>query len=255
MGKQIAKVTLYERVYEHLRDGILSNEYLPGEVLSIESLAQETGVSTTPIREALSRLVAEGLVEQAPNKSVRVAGITPDDVTEVYEVRLLFEPYVASLAANWVTGNSRLKRELLSIEKAAEQVSSWPKKAHCTPAQRKTYLQIDLRLGALLWMVTANSLLKRIMATVSSHSRRIRSYAEASLHDDFALVQKVNSEHLSIISAIKEGRSKDAEVLVRKHLLKAKQRTLAQLTEAKAEEAEVLKKPSSLRHTYSKLTG
>ena len=231
MAHPIARTTLYESVYEHVRDAILSNEYLPGKILSIESLAQETGVSTTPIREALSRLAAEGLVEQAPNKGVRVADITPDDVSEIYEVRLLFEPYVANLAARRVPGDTALDRELSRIEKAAKHVESWSEEDGFTTARRRTYSQIDLRLGDLLWKVPANSLLEKIMATVGSHSRRVRCFAEASSGDDFTLAKKINSEHLAIIHAIKDGRSKDAERLVRKHLSKAKERTLAQLAQ------------------------
>ncbi len=229
MVKRIERVTLYETVYEHLRDSILSNDYLPGDVLSTESIAQDTGVSTTPIREALCKLAADGLVEQSPNKGARVASISQDDVTEVYEVRLLFEPYAAGLAAYRVTDDPEFKRELTQIEKTAEQVSLWSGNAPFTSAKRKAYQEIDLQLGDLLSKGPSNTLLTKIMTTVNFHSRRIRCYVEATTSSGFELAQAINTEHLAIIRAIKEGRPKDAEALVRAHLSRAKERTVKQL--------------------------
>ena len=223
---RIHKRTLSEHVYEHVKDGIVSNEYPPGANLSIGAVSQETGVSTTPIREALSRLVAEGLVEHDPNKGVRVAGTTPADVAEIYEVRLLIEPYLARLAARRVPGDSALRRELAELERAAKQVDSWTEKDGLTSSRRRLYSQIDLRLGDLLGRVSGNCLLEKMMATVSSHSGRVHFLAEASLRNSFELTQKANSEHLSIITAIGEGRSENVEALVCEHLSHAKERIL-----------------------------
>ena len=73
-----------EAVYRHLKDLLLSGRFSPGERLSEPLLAQELGVSRTPVREALMRLAEEGLVELVPGKGARVRVFAPEEVEEVW---------------------------------------------------------------------------------------------------------------------------------------------------------------------------
>ena len=88
-----------EAVYRHLKDLLLSGRFSPGERLSEPLLAQELGVSRTPVREALMRLAEEGLVELVPGKGARVRVFAPEEVEEVYGVRALLEGEAAREAA------------------------------------------------------------------------------------------------------------------------------------------------------------
>jgi len=110
--QKLENATLRERAYNAIKDSILRNELLPGEVLSIDSLAKALGISQTPVREALTKLSADGLLEYERNKGFRVASITEDDVHETYEVRRLLEPYVARLVVNKVPTDPKLRRKL-----------------------------------------------------------------------------------------------------------------------------------------------
>ena len=76
-----------EAVYGHLKDLLLSGRFAPGERLSEPLLAQELGVSRTPVREALMRLAEEGLVELVPGRGARVRVFAPEEVEEVYRVQ------------------------------------------------------------------------------------------------------------------------------------------------------------------------
>lgn len=80
-----------ERVYRLVRDAIIEGEHLPGSPLRLQELADAHGVSLIPVREALRRLEAERLVQSEPNKGARVAEISPDDVRDVYQTRIVLE--------------------------------------------------------------------------------------------------------------------------------------------------------------------
>lgn len=87
-----------DRAYGLLRDQILSCELEPGAELREASVAETIGFGRTPAREALRRLVTEGLVEVRPRKGYRVTPLTLDDVQHIFEFRLLLEPAAVELA-------------------------------------------------------------------------------------------------------------------------------------------------------------
>ena len=93
-----------DRAYEAIRTAILHGEYEAGAPLREEELAAVTGVSRTPVREALRRLAAQGLVEIVPNHGARVASLTREDTEEVFELRLLIEGYAVRKAAERIDG-------------------------------------------------------------------------------------------------------------------------------------------------------
>ncbi len=81
-----------------IRDAILAGRISAGARSAELDLARQLSVSRTPIREALSRLAAEGLVELSPNRGARVANWTSEELWEIFEVRLRVEPYAVSQA-------------------------------------------------------------------------------------------------------------------------------------------------------------
>ena len=79
------------QVLSSLREALVSGELAPGEVYSAPALAERLGVSATPVREAMQRLVCEGAVETVPNRGFRVAVCSDRDVAELAEIRILLE--------------------------------------------------------------------------------------------------------------------------------------------------------------------
>ena len=88
-----------DRVYAILRERILAGELEPESRLHQEGISAELGVSRTPVREAIARLAAEGLVELLANRGARVAAVGPEDMEAAYVARLGIEPLAARLAA------------------------------------------------------------------------------------------------------------------------------------------------------------
>ncbi len=96
---QLEGRTRADQVYTAIKNAIMTLELTPGSVIQEEVLAQQLGVSRTPIREAVRRLEQEGLVRTLPKKGILVDELSADDVLDVFEVRMCLEPLAARLAA------------------------------------------------------------------------------------------------------------------------------------------------------------
>jgi GntR family transcriptional regulator, rspAB operon transcriptional repressor len=100
-----------EAVYERVRTAILDADLAPGAVMSQVALAEQLGVSRTPLREALRLLQGEGLVEAEPNRRVRVAPMTARDLEELYVLRVTLEAEALRLSVPKMTPEDLAKLE------------------------------------------------------------------------------------------------------------------------------------------------
>ncbi|WP_435177249.1 GntR family transcriptional regulator [Actinacidiphila sp. bgisy145] len=111
--------SLREQIREHILDGIVSGRWKPGERIVERRIAVELEVSQTPVREALRELETLRLIESAPNKGVRVRGLTAADVKESYPVRAGLEQVAAELAAAALADDpGPLEREVAALRAA-----------------------------------------------------------------------------------------------------------------------------------------
>lgn len=106
--------SLADVTYSALRDAIVSGQLQPGEWLRQEALAQELDVSQITVRDALNRLVGEGLAVRIPYKGVRVVALSREDLEDIYSMRKLLEGLAAEVAAEHITEEELARmRELL----------------------------------------------------------------------------------------------------------------------------------------------
>ena len=119
-GSQSTHRTAQESVATRLRHLILSRELRPGERLVQSKLAEQLGVSRTPIREALHSLESDGLVKLSPHKGASVADLSISDLENIYNIRIAIEGYGAYLAAQSITDEDleRLKALVRRMRKA-----------------------------------------------------------------------------------------------------------------------------------------
>src|SRR5246127_5068808 len=101
--------SVVDQVYAAIRERIANGSLPRGGRVHQEDLALELGVSRTPVREALRRLAAEGLVEMRTNRGARVADVGRDDMNAAYEYRLVVEPGAARLPARQAAPPSRAR--------------------------------------------------------------------------------------------------------------------------------------------------
>jgi DNA-binding GntR family transcriptional regulator len=97
--RQVDGSTLQERVYRELRNALYQGQFVPGAPLTIRSLATALGTSPMPVREAMQRLVAEKALVQLPNRTIRVAALTPEVFDELTRIRMEIEGFAAQRAA------------------------------------------------------------------------------------------------------------------------------------------------------------
>ena len=105
--------SIEERIYASLEEEILTGKLARGEQLKESALAQKYEASRTPVRAALTRLADDGLIELLANKGATVVGITPDDIADIYAMRMRLEGLAARLAAERMSDGD--KKELSEV--------------------------------------------------------------------------------------------------------------------------------------------
>jgi len=96
-----------EKVYELLKERILSKVFAPGQQLNVREIGNQLGVSRTPLKDALNRLAAEGLVEIRPRSGTYMTAPSLRDIEELLDVRRVLEMYAVELAVKRITESER----------------------------------------------------------------------------------------------------------------------------------------------------
>lgn len=119
--------TMQESVADMIRDLILSGQLEPGQRLTQNQIAEQLGVSRTPVREALQKLASEGLVTFSPYKGASVAEFSAADLMDIYSIRIALEGYCARLAAAQITDEQLVQLEALldQMKEAYERADRW----------------------------------------------------------------------------------------------------------------------------------
>jgi DNA-binding GntR family transcriptional regulator len=95
--------TVKETLVETLRDEIVQGDHTPGQYLRLEEIAARFDVSTMPVREALRDLEAEGLVTSFPHRGAMVTRLSPDELEDIYDMRVVLEEMATRLAVPFLT--------------------------------------------------------------------------------------------------------------------------------------------------------
>src|SRR6266446_3947929 len=127
MAKTEEDAALVDRLAAKIQARVLSGEFASGSRLRQESLATEFGVSRTPVREALRKLQASGIVQLEPRRGARVRGPSAREVREAYEVRAELEGLAAALAATRIRDEDlrRLRAAQAMFEDSSTRLRAW----------------------------------------------------------------------------------------------------------------------------------
>jgi DNA-binding GntR family transcriptional regulator len=180
-----------DRAYDALRDEILEWRLAPGTVLGEVEQAARLGVSRTPLREALARLSADGLVEAQAGRGLVVADASVDSVRELFELRIALEVEAAALVAR--RRDPRVFELLRSETLDAAALLNDP--------HRHAYYDLVRRFDEAMDQAVQNSYLVTALRGVRTHLARIRRLS----HDNPARLTAAAREHLLIIDAIIAG--------------------------------------------------
>ena len=197
------------KVYENLRQRIISGELQPGLPINEADFASELSVSKTPVREALRQLERDGFVENVPGRGSAISHIKPQDIREVLEIREILEVGAAKRAA-WLHGNDELRRKLEESRKLLEEESS-QESVHEWGSWEEVHLSIVKSVGNQTLVDMYLGLLDRIHRIRSHYGKR---FTQRRLHE-------ILSEHTAMLDSIVEGDAERAEQAVQRHLRNA----------------------------------
>ena len=164
-----------------MREAILKGRLKPGERLMEVQMAEEMGVSRTPVREAIRKLELEGLVVMVPRKGAYVAGLTLKDVANVFEIRGSLEGLAAALAAERITDE-----EIKSLDMVLKDISSAGEKGDIEAIIKK-----DVEFHQVLFSASRNDRLAQIINNLKEQIDRFRTQS----FNNPARLKSVSLEH------------------------------------------------------------
>lgn len=215
LRKRIERVALQDQVYEVLKERVLDRAYQPNDKLNIDALTRELSVSSTPIREALGRLAAEGLVSAEPFVGFAVAPMpTRDYYAQLYEFRLLIEP--------WAAGEAALHSSQPVLAELEATVAAMEEGRLARRYRRyKSFSEADEAFHLAILAGAGNEPALRAYRGLRIHLHLSRLYI--SCEQDTALSYE---QHLAILEAIRSGDPAAAAERMREHLVSSRGKLL-----------------------------
>lgn len=201
------KYSLRGRVFQKLREDILSGKYKEHEELKEVAIGEELGVSRTPVREAFRQLELEGLIQIVPNKGAYVTGITAKDVKDIYMIRSLLEGLCAKLATENIT-----KEQLEEMEENIYLAQFHAEKGHMDQMA-----ELDNRFHEILYEACNSKMLEHTLRDYHQYVLRVR---QKTLSNN-TRGRASNDEHRQIMEAIRCGDAEKAGRLANQHMLNA----------------------------------
>lgn len=210
---------LREIVFETLREAIIQGRLRPGERMMEIQLAEEMGVSRTPVREAIRKLELEGFVVMVPRKGAFVAGISIKDIVNVFEVRAAMEALAAGLAAERITSE-----EMEELERSLVQINEVSSRDNIDDI-----VALDSSFHDIIYRASRN---ERLIQIVTHLQEQIHRFRTASLSQP-GRTKWALGEHKKIVEAISDRNVELAQSLAREHIENAEQSMLNALGEEK----------------------
>jgi DNA-binding GntR family transcriptional regulator len=198
--------TKSDYAYMRLREGILGGDFEPGTVLHQPTIAKTIGISTTPLREAMRRLMSEGLVELDAHRNARVSPLTAEEARDLLEVRRSLDPLAAGLAAE-----RRTKDDIRIIREAVSDLQ--PLRANPTVDE----LVAHRRFHAAVYTASHNDLLVGTLDALWDKADRYRRLGLESAQSQQDRDQKAR-EHNDLVDAVVRGDTSGAAAIMSGHI-------------------------------------
>lgn len=193
-----------EKAYLHIRESLLKSGVYVGQKIPHQELGQKLGISHTPLREALFRLSAEGLLMHQNYKGFSVPAITLEEAQEIYESREIIEPYLAEKASSQMTG-AKVKA-FHKIIKTYKQLMSEPYHRRRILTDKKFHLEIARMAG--------NRTLTRLLNQM--YDKLIFKSPVEQISQERG--REAIKEHTEILKTLEQKDGKKASRIMRKHI-------------------------------------
>lgn len=202
-GRRLQRVvgSLAEQAYRSIRDSIVDGRFAPGERLVETRLGDELGASRAPVREALKRLVDDGLVTEKPRYGYFVRGFTAKDLVDIYNVLGAIETLAVRLIVRGRVPTQPLERLVEEMTDAAER------------GDLSAVVDAEMRFHKHLCDAADNPYLSTVFRSVSGMTRTALSLDDAAYSD----LRDVASEHIPLLETIKAGTEEQAVSAILSH--------------------------------------
>lgn len=214
--------SLSAKAYQLIRESILRGSLHPGARIYEAQIADQMGISRSPIREAMRMLQADGLVEVRTNQGIYVKSLSPDEVWEIYTARILIEGFIAEMVAQRAT-----PEDVAKFFEACDMAER--------AARRKdfeTTVEADFRLHRLIWNVSGHQLLTEILSRLEVQIRMFLKVQVVLFDHLFDSVK----EHYPLVQAIAEHDPEKAKYHMQHHIEEAGTLTVERLRQGKRRE-------------------
>lgn len=197
------KGQIRDSVFSILRNAILDKKLEPGQRLVERNIAEQMGISRTPVREAINKLVLERLVTHVPRKGVVVSGFTKADIVEILAIRTSLEALICSIASPKIK-----PREIKRLESLAKQISDEHRKGNLKKSN-----QLNDKFHEIIYKAAESPRVYNFLNTLHEYITKFTQIAYSKPGRD----QEVWVEHCAIIEALNSHDSMEAEVVAKRH--------------------------------------
>jgi DNA-binding GntR family transcriptional regulator len=198
------------RAYAHVKQRLLDGRFAGGQLLSENELAQQLGLSRTPVRQAFVALEAEGLLELYPKRGALVVPVSAAEIEDVFEARMLVEDHCIRRAA--AAGGTQLVAELQASIAAQEEAQA--------AGDRPAFARADRAFHHAIVAASSNAILLRLSGALRDRQQRIAAVSLAG-SPDFAA--RFIAEHREIVAALECGDADAASEVAARHLRGARE--------------------------------
>ena len=210
-----------ERAYRTIRDGIVSGAYRPGAHLTAQGLAAASGISRTPVREAMRRLHAEGLISFIPNRGAFVTHLDERDIFKIYDLRVVLEGYAAEAAAREGTP-AQIDALAALAEEMARAIELPP-----APAIDRV-AQLNSEFHKLIVIAAASPRLETALASIVEMPLVLRTFRRYSQDE----LRRSATQHLELVEALRARDGLWARSVMSSHILAGRNTLLRSLAPA-----------------------
>ncbi|MBS1144066.1 MAG: GntR family transcriptional regulator [Proteobacteria bacterium] len=216
---RIAPTALYQEVAERLRQRIFAHELTPGHWIDEQKLAEEYGISRTPLREALKVLASEGLVDLRPRRGCYVTEISRQDMDDIFPLIAMLEGRCAAEAVKRAKAG-----DIAALKNIHEQLELAAKEGRIDAffeSNQEFHKKIQ-ELSGNRWLLSVIQDLRKVLKLSRLHSLSLEGRLQQSL-----------DEHRQIMAALQAGDAVKAEKLMHDHLLSGRE-ALAKIRDSAA---------------------
>jgi len=207
----LSLVKAVDIVYETIRDGIRNGTYPPGSHLTAQALAETSGFSRTPVREAMRRLHAEALIHFIPNRGAFVATWSVREIEQIYDLRVLLESFAAREAAVHISDDQLAELRQLAERMRTATASDQPDVEHITA--------LNDEFHKLVLSASGNVRLRNLLGSIVEIPLVLNTFRSYSLEQ----IRRSAAQHIELTDAFAAHNPEWAGAIMTAHILSARQ--------------------------------